>query len=112
MHYLLRVSSVACAMLAASPAAAECLYEGRQYSVEATICMPSDGASLVARCKGDQWEMAQTTNPPSQFFKCPACDYGGQRYSVGAKITITPPAVTPRVIIECKLEGTSGAIWK
>lgn len=107
-----RLVAFAIALLAAGPAAAECLYEGRQYSVESTICMPGDGVSVIARCKGDVWEMAQTTAPPSSAQKCPACDYGGQRYSIGSKITVTPPNVTPRITIECKLEPANGAVWR
>ena len=104
--------ALALALLAAAPAAAECLYEGRQYSIESTICMPGDGISVIARCKGDVWEMPQITAPPAAPQKCPSCDYGGQRYSIGAKITVTPPNVTPRIVIECKLEAANGAVWR
>ncbi len=107
-----RSLALAFAVLASGPAAAECLYEGRQYSVESTICMPGDGIMVVARCKGDQWEMPQMTTPPASPQKCPSCDYGGQRYSVGSKITVTPPNVTPRITIECKLEPANGAVWR
>lgn len=74
--------------------------------------MPGDGLSVIARCKGDVWELSQLTAPPATPQKCPFCDYGGQRYSIGAKITVTPPNVTPRITIECKLEAANGAVWR